>query len=104
MKIIILPLIFILTISCSGLGEAKKVLQNQKMRTTDEFLVKKKDPLEMPPDFEKIPRPDSQKKSKNQSKDEAETIKEILKAGEQTAQSNISENSTEKAILKRIRK
>ena len=29
-------------VSCSGLRDAGKVLRNEKVRTTDEFLVKKK--------------------------------------------------------------
>ena len=35
-----LSLIFIL--SCGGFSEAGKVLRNEKTKTTDEFLVKKK--------------------------------------------------------------
>ena len=36
----LLILIFVLT-SCSGFKEAGKVLRNEKIRTTDEFLVEK---------------------------------------------------------------
>ena len=32
-------------------------LRNEKINSTDEFLVKKKDPLILPPDFDKIPTP-----------------------------------------------
>ena len=30
--------------ACSSMSDAKKVLKNEKVRTTDEFLVKKKPP------------------------------------------------------------
>ena len=52
--------IFLLT-SCSSLDEAGKVLKNEKIRTTDEFLVKKRDPLVLPPDYKEIPLPGSTK-------------------------------------------
>ena len=56
-------LLFIITASCNSLDDAKKVLTNQKIRTTDEFLVKKKEPLELPPEFNKIPEPDTLKEN-----------------------------------------
>ena len=51
-------------VSCSGFKEAGKVLRNEKTNTTDEFLVKKKEPLIMPPDLDKIPEPQSIKDKK----------------------------------------
>ena len=34
-----------------------KSLRNEKVKTTDEFLVKKRNPLVLPPNFEEIPEP-----------------------------------------------
>ena len=60
MKNLTLMLIIILTLySCGGFSEAGKVLRNEKVTTTDEFLVKKKDPLVLPPDYNKLPEPGS---------------------------------------------
>ena len=56
--LILITAIFFLS-SCGGLDDASKVLRNEKVRTTDEFLVKKRNPLEVPPDYEKIPTPGS---------------------------------------------
>ena len=39
---ILIVTIFLLS-SCGGLKDAGKVLRNEKITTTDEFLVKKKD-------------------------------------------------------------
>ena len=36
-----------------------KILRNEKISSTDEFLVKKKEPLILPPDYTKIPEPGS---------------------------------------------
>ena len=38
-------------------SEAKKVLSNEKIKTTDEFLVKKRDPLVLPPNYKDLPKP-----------------------------------------------
>ena len=42
-KAINLLLILFLLSSCQGLSDAKKALKNEKVKTTDEFLVKKKE-------------------------------------------------------------
>ena len=74
----ILIVIFLLT-SCNGLKEARKVLRNEKITTTDEFLVKKRNPLVLPPNYEELPIPGSIKESKE---NQEEKIKKILKAPE----------------------
>ena len=51
--------LFLFLISCAAAEDAKKVFKNEKVKTTDEFLVKKKQPLELPPDYSNIPKPNS---------------------------------------------
>ena len=72
----ILLISFFLFISCGGLKEASSVLRNEKIKTTDEFLVKKRNPLVLPPNYEKIPEPGSVRKKNEDDKDK---IKKILK-------------------------
>ena len=43
--------LFLFLISCAAAEDAKKVLKNEKVKSTDEFLIKKKQPLELPPDY-----------------------------------------------------
>ena len=76
-KIIIVLLSFVALVSCNTFRDVEKVLRNEKTKTTDEFLVKKKQPLVLPPDFEKLPTPDS---LDNKEINENEKIKKILKA------------------------
>ena len=97
---LIIIILFIFT-SCGSLGEAGKVLRNEKTTTTDEFLVKKKQPLILPPDFEKIPAPDT---INTKSDSEDERIKKILKAPSQTITTSGKSSSTENSILEKIRK
>ena len=87
--------------SCGSFKEAGQVLRNEKIKTTDEFLVKKKQPLVLPPDYEKIPEPGS---LKNKSIDEKEQIKKILKVPKEDTSSINKSKSVENSIIEKIRK
>ena len=100
-KILLLLFFFILITSCGGLSDAGKVLRNEKKTTTDEFLVKKKNPLVLPPDYDKIPEPGSLPQKKQTDE---ENIKDILKIPEKKLKKPNSNLSTEESILKKIRK
>ena len=89
-----------LMFSCSSFKDAGSVLRNEKIKTTDEFLVKKKDPLVLPPNYEKIPEPGSIQQKKNNEEDK---IKKILKAPKTKDMSKKS-SSVEQSILNEIRK
>jgi len=54
--IYILTIIFFVT-SCETMHSAKRALTGEKKVSTDEFLIKKKDPLIFPPDYENLPTP-----------------------------------------------
>ena len=56
LKLIIYFLILLIFASC---GTIKEGFSNQKKDNTDEFLVEKKNPLKLPPDYEKLPLPNS---------------------------------------------
>tara|TARA_E500000178_G_scaffold201205_1_gene199045 strand:+ start:20 stop:328 length:309 start_codon:yes stop_codon:yes gene_type:complete len=102
MKNIYFLLIFsFLLVSCGGMKDVGKVLRNEKIKTTDEFLVKKRNPLVLPPDFEKIPEPGSISKTKE---DEDEKIKKILKVPKIDNINKKQPSSIEESILDRIRK
>ena len=88
---------FLLLYSCGNVG---KVLRNEKIKTTDEFLVKKKGPLVLPPNFEKIPEPNTILKKEVNQKDK---IRNILKAPKKKNTINNSSSSIEKSILEKIR-
>ena len=96
-KINIILIFSLLLVSC---GNAGKILRNEKIRTTDEFLVKKKGPLVLPPDYEKIPEPGSVSKKELSEEDK---LKKIIKASKGSNTKNKS-SSVENSILKNIRK
>ena len=99
-KINFLLIVYFFLLSCGGLKDAGKVLRNEKIKTTDEFLVKKRNPLVLPPNFEEIPEPGSISKNKESDK---EKIKNILKISEDNLSKDKS-SSIEKSILNKIRK
>ena len=97
-----LLIISFLLASCGSLKDAGKVLRNEKIKSTDEFLVKKRNPLVLPPDYENIPEPGSTSNKKDN--DEEEKIKKILKAPKTEDASKNKPSSIEESIIDRIRK
>ena len=97
--IIIIVLIFVY--SCSG---AKDALQGKKRsEQSDEFLVEKKNPLELPPDFGDLPVPMEQGEEENIQANNEQDIKNILKIDTNEENSQETNNqSLEQLILEKI--
>ena len=97
--IIIIALIFVY--SCTG---AKEALQGKKRsEQSDEFLVEKKNPLELPPDFDDLPVPLEQGEEENIQANNEQDIKNILEIGTNEENSQeINNQSLEQLILEKI--
>ena len=94
--IYILSIIFFVT-SCGAMDSVKRGLTGEKRASTDEFFIKKKDPLVLPPDYENLPSPD-----------ERAIAMEEISTFEKTFETSIEEDSptsssAEDSILKKIR-
>ena len=63
----------------SSCGAIKDGFSNQKKNNNDEFLVEKKSPLVMPPDYNELPIP-NEKKIEKKTKD----IKSLLSKSKQS--------------------
>ena len=99
-KNLIIVNFFLLILSCSAVKEG---FQNPKKKSSDEFLVEKKSPLVMPPEFSKLPIPQNKDQDINSNQ---ETIKDLLnKNDDQTEilKENTNE-SFEKTLLEKIQK
>ncbi len=92
--------IFVCLIAFSSCGDVGKVLRNEKIKTTDEFLVKKKGPLVLPPDLKDVPEPDTITKQDQSNKDK---IKKIIKIPRKNNETKNNSSSVEKSILEKIR-
>ena len=100
-RINILLILLLLLSACGGFQEAGKVLRNEKTSTTDEFLVKKRDPLILPPDYETIPEPNSNVERRQQ---EESNLEKIMKKTQEKPSTDKTGSSVEDSILKNIRK
>ena len=89
--------------SCGSVGEA---LQGKKRSDQgDEFLIDKKNPLTMPPDFNKLPEPgEATIKSTKDIESDQSNIENLLKKSKIEDDTSSSKQSTsiESSILKKL--
>ena len=96
-KIINILIIIFFVTSCQSMQTAKRAVTGEKKYSTDEFLVQKKDPLILPPDYENLPTPDEEAANE-------EEISNFEKTLGVSIEDNSSESSSaEESILKKIR-
>lgn len=96
-KIVNMLVIIFFVTSCDTMGTAKKALTGAKRNTTDEFLVKKKDPLILPPDYENLPVPDESAATNEYSSTFEKNLEALIEDNSSTS------SSVENSILKKIR-
>ena len=99
-KIIICLKFFIFLINCGGgWGDFKKTMSGQKTNNTDEFLIKKKDPLVLPPEYGELPLPKSNKK-----KSQEVSIENILRSNDKSKNETKASSDLENMILRELKK
>lgn len=102
-KINILLILLISILIFNSCTTVKEGFTNKKKNSTDEFLVEKKSPLIMPPEFNELPIPDNnnQKSENNEETD----IKKLITNNENSSTENISNQNTnfENSILEKIK-
>ena len=94
-------LIFLVTSCADSWSNVKRGLTGAKEKSTDEFLVQKKDPLILPPDFDSLPSPSDRDEAIEGMLSFEKTLKQESET-EITASS--ARSSAEDSILKQIRK
>ena len=90
-KLVLLSFIFALT-SC---GSLKEGFINQKKNNNDEFLVEKKSPLIMPPDYNELPMPNTETRA---AENEENSIKSLVTNEENNVDKSNIKNSENKGI------
>ena len=95
-KIIILLVLSLFIYSC---GAVKEGFSNQKKNSSDEFLVEKKSPLVMPPDYNELPIPNTNEINKKNN-----DIKKLVTNSNQTQKTKqkVGE-SFEQSIIEKIK-
>ena len=101
-KLLILSIFIITLNSC---GTVKEGFSNSKKKSTDEFLVKKKSPLVMPPEFDELPVPGNEiQQQKNEEKSEIKSLITGSKNKSSNSQNSSNQNITfENSILEKIK-
>ena len=105
-KFKIIFFIILVTYFFYGCATMKKGFESQRKYSTDEFLVEKKQPLVMPPDFEKLPIPSqNQKISQQENINQIEELIVTDNSVDTNAQNSVNSNQkTENFILDKIKK
>ena len=98
LKIFIFLNIILIITSC---GIIKEGFTNQKKNNSDEFLVEKKSPLVMPPDYNELPIPDE--KNINKESNEIKSLISKSKNGEIEENFDKKSSSFEESILEKIK-
>ena len=104
MKIINKTLVILITIlflnSCSGFKLKKK------SSSGEEFLIEKKDPLILPPDFSELPEPNEQNNQSNIEEDDQIKLETIFDGDNSNNDSEIKETESglKESVLKKIQK
>ena len=93
-----LTIVFFTFQSCQTVKEG---LTSQKKKSTDEFLVEKKSPLVMPPDFNELPLP---KTSENIEENESENdIEKLISNNNSSESSGVQDKNFENSIIEKIK-
>ena len=97
-KAISLIIISLFVASCGDtMSAVKRGITGEKQKSGDEFLVKKKDPLILPPDFESLPSPDKEIMEEEEMLSLEKTFNK-----NSSNENDFESSSTEESILKQI--
>ena len=90
----------------AGCSDAREGFKGKKLDTGEEFLINKKNPLVVPPDFEELPIPKANKNNSNYDENSEKNLKQILDINDETNSSNSDipkkTSDIEKSILEKI--
>ena len=96
--------LIILLFFLNACSTVKEGFTNQKKGSNDEFLVEKKSPLVMPPDYEELPTPNL---NKNDEDEDDEKVKKLIVTNEnqsnEATELNNSNKSFQKSIIDKIK-
>ena len=103
-KLIFLIISFSFLIGCQSLKDGLE--GNKRSKSAEEFLIEKKNPLVLPPDFSKLPTPKNSTLEDRTENTEELDIEKILNKGskKKVEKKSKSKNSVEKSILEKINK
>jgi hypothetical protein len=96
-------ILLLLLVSC---GVLKDGMVNQKKNGTDEFLVEKKSPLIMPPDFNELPIPNQKNNTTDNTDNKENSFKKLITKGDveiDSENNNSANKNIEETLLDKIK-
>ena len=95
--------ILVISIILQSCGTLKEGFKSQKKNSTDEFLVEKKSPLVMPPEFDELPMPKSEIDDNSSNVDSSKNIEKLITNGAEIDSSLEQNKNFENLIIDQIK-
>ena len=101
----IISRVFLLILFLAGCQSVKDGISGKRINQGEEFLIEKKNPLVVPPDFEYLPQPASVNNENDETEEGLSDFEKLLgkKDNKNSTKNDNSNTSTEKSILKKIK-
>ena len=94
-----LVIVFFTFQSCQAVKEG---FTSQKKKSTDEFLVEKKSPLVMPPDFNELPLPKISENIEEEENESGNNIEKLISNNNSPESSGVQDKNFENLIIEKI--
>ena len=95
-----LTIVFFTFQSCQTVKEG---FTSQKKKSTDEFLVEKKSPLVMPPDFNELPLPKISENIEEKENKSENNIEKLISNNNSSESSEVQDKNFENSIIEKIK-
>ena len=95
-----LTIVFFTFQSCQTVKEG---FTSQKKKSTDEFLVEKKSPLVMPPDFNELPLPKTSENIEGEENESGNNIEKLISNNNSPESSGVQDKNFENLIIEKIK-
>ena len=92
--------IILLMLILNSCGTVREGFQNPKKNSSDEFLVEKKSPLVLPPEFDELPFPKDKKDNTDVNKN---SLKELFSQNETENKESSTNKKLEDSLLDKIK-
>ena len=99
-SILFLVIVFFTFQSCQTVKEG---FTSQKKKSTDEFLVEKKSPLVMPPDFNELPLPRTSENLEEEENESENNIEKLISNNNSPESSGVQDKNFENSIIEKIK-
>ena len=102
-KIRLILFLVIVIFTFQSCQTVKEGFTSQKKKSTDEFLVEKKSPLVMPPDFNELPLPKISENIEEEENESGNNIEKLISNNNSPESSGVQDKNFENSIIEKIK-